>query len=142
MTDEDRGSVLILALGLVTVAILVLLAAVDVAVVHARHRAGQLTADAAARAGAQQVDLSAYYRSGAAAAALPVDSGAARRRVLQYLRQADGGAWRLAELAVDGQAVTVRVEREVTLPVSAPGAPGSVTVAGSGTAQLRRQAVP
>lgn len=133
---------LVLALGLVTIAVLVLLVAVDVAVVHARHRAGQLTADAAARAGAQQVDLRAYYRSAAPAAALPLDAGAARQRVLTYLRHAEAGAWRLVELTVDDRAVTVRVEREVALPVAAPGAPASVTVAGSGTAQLRRQAVP
>lgn len=137
--DGERGTVLILALGLVAIAAAGLAVAVDVAVLHLRHREGQLTADAAARSGAQQLDLASYYRSRLPGDALPLDPGAARRRVIAHLRGADDRSWQLTGFTIDRDSITVSVEQEVPLPVTAPGAPASVTVTGTATAQLRRQ---
>lgn len=62
---EDRGSVLILGIGWVVVCLLALAVMTDVTAAFLQRRHLMAIADAAALAGAQAIDLDAYYAEGA-----------------------------------------------------------------------------
>lgn len=63
----DRGSTVILGLGLVVLCVLAVAVAVDVGAAHLQRRNLLALADSAALAGAQAIDLDAYYEHGASA---------------------------------------------------------------------------
>ena len=112
----DRGSVTLLALGMVAVVALALVVAVDATAAFIQRRSLVAVADASALAGAQAIDLPAYYREGAAAATrLEADGVLPRVRAhLARLRGIDG--LRLDEASSDGQVVLVRLSAPVSLP--------------------------
>lgn len=64
----DEGSVLVLAVGLVTILLLGVVVLVDGSAAFLQHRALLSVADSAALAGAQAIDVEAYYREGASSA--------------------------------------------------------------------------
>jgi uncharacterized membrane protein len=132
---SERGSVSILALGLLAVCLLTLGVVVDLGALQLQHRRALATADAAARAAAQGLDLDAYYH-GTGGRVLPLDAGAARMRARAYLART-GNAWRLERLSLPGRSVQVQVSQEVRLPFSAVVLDDSVTVRATGTAELR-----
>lgn len=129
---RDDGSVLILTLGLVVVLVALLGVVVDVSALVLRRRDAELTADSAARAAAQAVDLAAYY-SGASGARLPVDPAGARSRAAAHLTR----PWRLVRVTTHDDVVAVTVATRVRLPFSAWLGVGEVRVVGRGAADLR-----
>lgn len=62
---DDRGSVLILGIGLVVVCLLAIAVLTDVTAAFLQRRHLMAIADAAALAGAQAIDVDAYYADGA-----------------------------------------------------------------------------
>ena len=64
--DAERGSVLVLALGLVVICLIAVAVVVDASTVFLARRSLQSAADSAALAGAQAIDLDDYYARGAA----------------------------------------------------------------------------
>jgi uncharacterized membrane protein len=116
---DDRGSVLMLGMGLVVVCLLAVVVLVDVASALAQRQRLQSVADATALAGAQAIDLESYYRDGAGPRTRldPSAVSAAARRHL-----AGSGARRdIAGLVVegvwsDGEQVTVELSTPLRLP--------------------------
>jgi len=116
---DDRGSVLLLTLGFVIVIVMAIGAVVDASSVFLQRRSLAALADGAALAGAQSIDLDAYYRRGAAAALRP-SMAQVRTDVLAYLRatgaQRDGV--RIERIAVERGVVVVTLRRTARAPLT------------------------
>lgn len=128
---DDRGSVLILSVGVIVLVVVVLLVAADVAALSLRRRQADLTADGAARAAVQALDLTAYYQ-GSPGPRLPVDPVVARRLAERYVRP----PWRITGFEVAADVITVTVGSEVALMSGWVVRP-RVEVTGTGSASLR-----
>ncbi len=113
---EDRGSVLLLGIGWLTACLLAIVLIVDATSAYLQRRALMSVADAAALAGAQSVDLAAYYRDGATTGTRldPVQVGAAVRT--QVARSASAGEMTLESVLTDGVTVRVRMSSPLELP--------------------------
>lgn len=135
-TRSDDGTVLVLAIGLVTICAGVLVAAVDVAALHLQHRSADLSADGAARAAAQALDIATYYRSGTPGDRIALDLGEAHRRARTFLAGSDGGRWHLVHLRVEAERVVVDVTGHRRLPFTGTWAPEGVEVHGAASAEL------
>lgn len=129
---NEEGTVLVLAVGLVAICAAVLLAAVDVAALHLQRRSAELSADGAARAAAQALDLPSYYAGGD----LLLDPVKARRRAATFLSGADGARWRLAEFRVEADRVVVVVTGTTRLPFTGTWAARDAEVRGAASAEL------
>lgn len=128
---DDRGSVLILSLGVVVLVVAVLLVAADIATLSLRRREAEQTADGAARAAVQALDLGAYYR-GVTGSRLPVDPVQARRFAQRYVES----PWRISRFEVAADAVTVTVVTDVPLMSGLMVRPDA-EVSGTGSARLQ-----
>ncbi len=109
--EPDRGSVLVLGLGLVVLALLLAGVVVDASRAFLDRRALSALADGAALQGAHAVDLAALYAS-APASSLPLSGGAARLAaayVLAHARDAGVLSARLVDVTVQGPTVRVTV---------------------------------
>ncbi len=65
LVHDDRGSTLPLAIGLITICLLAVAVVTDVTAVYLQRRNLMVLADSMALAGAQAIDLDAYYANGA-----------------------------------------------------------------------------
>lgn len=126
--DGDRGSVLTLAIGLTCVCLLAVTLLTDAAAAFLQRQQLLALADAAALAGAQAVDLTAYYETGASAATRlsPVAVDAAARR--HILASAGVSALRVDRIWSDGRQVVVGLSRPLALPFLAGLFPGEISV--------------
>ena len=113
--DRDRGSVLLLTVGLAVVALLVVAVVTDAAVLFLHRRSLAAAADGAALAGAQGVDLAAVY-SGGAGTTLPLQPRAVRSRVAGYVASSGPAGARVVLARTDGTRVRVRLAETVRLP--------------------------
>jgi Flp pilus assembly protein TadG len=131
--DQEAGQVLVLAV-VFALGLLVLLGLVtDGGLVFAARRDLQRTADAAARAGAAQLDETAYRASGGTTAQLnPQQATSAAHR---YLHAAGFGGH--AEVAADTGAVTVVVATTMRPPVLGALGVGPVRLAARALARPR-----
>lgn len=116
---DDRGSVLLLGVGLVAVALLALVVLTDVAAALLQRQRLLAVADGAALAGAQAIDLAAYYAQGAGPQTRldPTAVDVAARRHLAGTgarRDIDGLA--VERVWSDGQQVVVELSAPLTLP--------------------------
>lgn len=114
----DRGSVLVLGLGMVAVALLVVMVGVDATSAYLQRRSLVALADASALAGAQAIDAHAYYRDGATSTT-GLDPAAVTGRVSDFLRAVVADApegLRLEAVATDGRVVVVRLSQPLRLP--------------------------
>jgi Flp pilus assembly protein TadG len=131
--DRQAGQVLVLAV-VFALGLLVLLGLVtDGGLVFAARRDLQRTADAAARAGAAQLDQAAYRASGGATAQL--DPRQATTAAHRYLRAA-GFASR-ADVSADPASVTVTVATSMRPPVLGTVGVGPVRLAARALARPR-----
>ena len=131
---DDRGSVLILGAGLVVVCLLALAVLADVSTALLQRHRLQALADGAALAGAQAIDLSAYYSSGASTATRldPRRVAAAARRNLDG--STSGGridGLVLERIWSDGVDVVVALRAPVALPFLAELFAGDIRVESS-----------
>lgn len=114
----DRGSITLLVLGFTAVCLLALVVLVDASAAYLQRRELVARADAAALAGAQGIDLAAYYAHGATAATR-LDPGTVARRVrTQVVRSgaADVAGLRLRTVSTDGERVHVVLSMPLRLP--------------------------
>lgn len=128
--DDDRGSVMLLAIGAVAVAALMLVIGVDASAAFLQRRALTNLADATALAGAQGIDLDAYYRDGAHAQTR-LDPAAVQARVTTFLQRSNAATMdglRLDGVITDGTSVTVRLSAPLHLPFSGAWAADRVKV--------------
>ncbi len=132
--DRDQGSILILTIGFVVIAMLLVFAVVDASAVFLDRRDLASAADGTALAAAQQVDTDAVYAQGASGD-LPLDPAAVQRTVAGYVARefppAQYPGWNF-RADTGAHSVTVTATRVVRLPVY-----GTVTVAASATASDR-----
>ncbi len=119
---DDRGSVLLLGIGFVIVCLLAVAVAVDVSAAFLQRRALMSIGDAAALAGAQAVDLDAYYANGATRGTRldpRLVAGAARRHVAAMASAGEAGKSgevTIDSIASDGVNVVVRLSAPLDLP--------------------------
>lgn len=129
----DDGNVLLLGVGCVALTMSLLLVCVDVASLALRRREAVLTADTAARAAAQALDLRAYYTA-APNGRLPLDPALARSRAAAAIQP----PWRLESVDVVSGEVTVTVGTRVEFAVGSSLGLPSTWVHGTSAAVLRR----
>ena len=119
---DDRGSALLLMMSLTVVLVMAIALVVDVGTVLAQRRGLAATADAAAMAGAQAIDLAAYYGSGPdSEGVLELDPTRARAAVLDQLaasraRERHPGLQVDSVSVADGE-VVVRLRSRAQLPM-------------------------
>ena len=113
---SDDGSILVLSLGFIVICILALAVVVDASTVFLARRALQSQADAAALAGAQAIDVEAYY-SGGADARIRLDPAGIRAAVERHVRR-DPGDGRLAAVSLRNDIVLVAMTDRVRPPFS------------------------
>lgn len=131
MRHDDTGSVLLLTIGFVLVAALAVVTAVDASAAFLQRRQLAAWADTAALAGAQGIDLDAYYAQGASASTR-LDAATVARRVRAHLAVAPDGT-RIEHLSSDGRQVRVVLSAPLSLPfledvALRAGAPATVVV--------------
>lgn len=113
---RDEGSILVLSLGFIVICILALAVVVDASSVFLARRGLQAQADAAALAGAQAIDLDAYYADGASAR-IRLDPVGIRSAVERHVRRDPGGG-RLAGVSLRDDVVFVSMTDRVRPPFS------------------------
>lgn len=138
---DDRGSLLLLHLFLITAVVAVVAVIADVAAVIGTRQQLAATADQAAISGAQAVDLGAYYAGGAAGVAgVPLDPTAVDAAVRRFLAPAVAAqavpGLSVAAIEVRDAEVTVRLSARAELPFTASVGLPSVPVSASATARL------
>lgn len=116
MKHDDRGSVLILSLGLLVVCVLAVGVVVDASAVFLTRRALQSEADSAALAGAQAIDVESYYARGASDG-IRLDPVAVRSAVQRFVRRGSIQG-RLESVDLREDIVLVRMTGRVRPPFS------------------------
>lgn len=113
---DERGSVLLLGIGMIVVGILAVAVAVDVSAAFLQRRALMSLGDSAALAGAQSIDLDSYYANGASIGTRlsPVAVASAARRQVGIARGSDEIA--IESITTDGVTVRVRLSEQLRLP--------------------------
>jgi hypothetical protein len=116
---REEGSVLVLGVGLIAVCLLAIVVLVDASTAYLHRQQLLAVADAAALAGAQAIDLPAYYDRGASASTR-LDPAVVPARVRQHLSHSQA-ATALRGLVVeriwsDGLQVVVDLSCPVELP--------------------------
>jgi threonine dehydrogenase-like Zn-dependent dehydrogenase len=125
---DDRGSVLILGVGLTAACLLALVVMVDASAAFLQRRQLLAVADAAALAGAQSIDLPAYYAEGASTATR-LDVGGLPRRVRAHVARASGPEDATVDrVESDGRLVVVGMSSPLRLPFLSALFPGRITV--------------
>lgn len=112
----DEGSILVLSLGFIVICILALAVVVDASTVFLARRALQAQADSAALAGAQAIDLDAYYADGASSR-IRLDPSGIRAAVERHVRR-DPGQGRLTAVSLRDDVVLVAMTDRVRPPFS------------------------
>ena len=115
---DDRGSVMLLGLGAITICLLAVVVAVDASAAFLQRRALVAVADAGALAGAQALDVETYYREGASGAT-SLSPGEVEQRVRDFLQRTNATqlpGLSLEAVTSDGRFVTVAVSAPLTLP--------------------------
>ena len=112
---DDRGSVLVLGIGLIGVLLLAVSVVTDASMAFIQRSALQARADAAVLAGAQGIDLDAYYVHGATEATVLVPSNARSLAADQLARAQEHSA-------IEGLEVVAlsASPREISATLSAP----------------------
>ena len=116
--SDERGSVLLLGIAWVGIVLLTLMVGIDASSAFLQRRALVAVADAAALAGAQGIDLDAYYREGASTQTA-LDPRAVTARVTGFVAQVPASeisGLRLDGVTSDGRSVVVQVSAPVRLP--------------------------
>ena len=128
---DDRGSVLLLGVGLVAVCLLAVVALVDVSAAFLQRQQLMAVADAAALAAAQSIDLPAYYESGAGAETR-LEPALVAPRVRQYLDRSQAArsieGLRLERAWSDGAQAVVALSSPLRLPFMSAVFAGDVSV--------------
>lgn len=112
----DQGSILILSLGLIVVCVLAIGVVVDASSLFLARRSLQAQADSAALAGAQAIDVEAYYQRGAASG-IRLEPGRVAGAVERFVRRSAGDV-QLRSVSLEDDVVIVRLQGLVRPPFS------------------------
>lgn len=124
---RDDGSALILGIGLLVVCLTALAVLADASVALLQRQRLLALADGAALAGAQALDLSAYYATGASAATA-LDPAAVAGAVQRHLALSSAGDSRLVSVESDGTDVRVTMAGPIRTPFLGALFDGEITV--------------
>jgi uncharacterized membrane protein len=121
---DDSGSILLLAIGMVVMAVMFLAVVVDIAALRSARQQLLAHADSAAIAGAHAIDLPTLIRNGYLSSGgvkvVPLDASRAGRAVRDHLVAAgaarDFASLRIRGIHVDRGTVTVDLEARVRPP--------------------------
>lgn len=127
----EDGSMLVLTAFFVAVLVLLVAVVVDASAAFLARRSLASTADGAALAAAQSVDLAAFY-DGTGGDLLPL--GDVEAAVAAYVT--DPATEVLAVEVVDGTTVVVTLRRHLALPLSPPGYGDGVDITAQARARL------
>lgn len=127
-SPPDRGSALILGIGLLVVCLTGVAVLADASVALLQRQRLLALADGAALAGAQAIDLDAYYARGATEATA-LDPEAADAAVRRHLAAADVTDTRLLVVASDGIDVLVTLSGPIRTPFLGALFDGEITMA-------------
>lgn len=116
---DERGSTLPLAIGLITMCLFAVAVVSDVTAVYLQRRNLMVIADAMALAGAQAIDLDAYYANGATTATRldaprVVQSATAHLDSMGARSSVPGLS--VDQIATDGRVVRIRLSAPLRLP--------------------------
>jgi hypothetical protein len=126
--SDDRGNVLLLGAGLVAVCLLALVVMVDASAAFLQRRQLLAIADGAALAGAQSIDLPAYYENGASAATRLEPAGVPRRVRAHVTRAGAVDGLVIDSVLSDGRQVHVALSSPLRLPFLSGLFPGRIRV--------------
>lgn len=134
---DDEGTVLLLIIGLVTIAALLVAVVTDISALYLERRALVAAVDGAALAGAQAVDEELVYRNGLPASGpVLLDELAAEQAARDYLANAGAlGPTTEVKISASPTTVSVALATRVDLPVAS-----AVTAGSSGTALVSASA--
>jgi hypothetical protein len=115
---DERGSTLPLAIGLITICLLAVAIVTDVTAVYLQRRNLMVVADAMALAGAQAIDVDAYYANGATRGTR-LDPGRVVTAANGYLDRSEARSsipgLTVEQIATDGQVVCIGLEAPLRL---------------------------
>ena len=132
---DERGSVLLLGLGFMAVVLVAVSVVIDASLAFVQRSALQARADAAVLAGAQAIDLDAYYLHGATSAtALVPDS--ARARTVFHLQRAQASTQIPGVEIVSVVATDRAVEAVIRAPIRTAFWPIEASISVGSQAQL------
>ena len=114
---DDRGSAMLFGIGLVAVCLLALALCIDGAVALVQRQALLSTADAAAIAGAQGIDLDEYYAHGATAATRLNPTDVVRLARQHLIGSTTPPGMSVERIWSDGTEVVVRLRAPLRLPL-------------------------
>jgi hypothetical protein len=117
--SDDSGSVVLLGVVLVAVCVFALVVVIDISALFLQRRNLAAIADASALAGAQAIDLDAYYANGASEATTLDPAIVARvvRANIASVINSDGlRGMRLEGVESDGESVRVHLSAPLTAP--------------------------
>ena len=129
---QERGQVTLMTIGFFAVVGLLAVVVVNASDAFLQRQRLNGLADGAAVAAADALDVDAFYSAGVTA----IDPAAARARVAEHVAGTPGV--RVAEVRLDGDTVTVRLERDIDLPLAPPGLASATTIVAEASGQLRR----
>lgn len=127
---EERGAITVMTIGFLLVLGLLAGVVVNASGAFLEHRDLDNLADGAALTAADGLDRALFYETGEVRA----DSSDARRLVAEYVA---GTGARVVSVTMNGDSISVRLERTVDLALSPPGLPARTTVVADATSQLR-----
>lgn len=117
--SAERGSVTLLGIGFIAIILMAIVVGVDAGSFYLQKRNLAATADAAALAGAQQIDLDTYYRRGATARTR-LDTTKVRRLVVAQLTAARASqsfsGFSIRSISSTGRQVDVTLSAVAELP--------------------------
>ena len=116
----DEGSVLLLGIGWLFTCLVAVVVMIDISAIMLQRQHLQAASDAAALAGAQGIDLAAYYSQGATINTR-LDAGSVRARVLRHLEASDTYAdlpgLTVDRIWTDGEHVQVSLRKPLVVPI-------------------------
>lgn len=128
----DRGQITLVTVGFFAVVGLLTVVVVNASDAFLERQRLNGLADTAVVAAADALDLEAFYAAGVSV----VDPDVARARVVEHVRGTPDV--RVVEVRLEGDTVTVRLERDIRLPLTPPGLASITTIVAEASGQLRR----
>ena len=130
MSRDDRGQITVMTVGFFVFLGLLVVVVVNASAAYLQRQSLNNLADGAALAAADALSQKTFYEQGT----VELDPREARQAVAEYVA---GDGVRVVRVDADGDAVHVRLERDVDLALAPPGWTSGTTIVSEATSQLR-----
>ena len=131
-TPRESGQITLVTVGFFAVVGLLAVVVINASDAFLERQRLNGVADGAAVAASDALDLDAFYSAGVTV----IDPAAARARVAEHVSGSPDV--RVVEVRLEGDTVTVRLERDISLPLAPPGLTSVTTIVAEASGQLRR----